>query len=229
MNRRRAGRSRRRRGDAGDRPAGGARRRRRGDRSRGGRGRRHATSSAQVRARAGATTRIAAGGSAPAAAAPTRGTCSSRPGRGRSKAPLAIVMHGYGEFSGYDSMSALIRHTVRKGSIVDLPALADRHRDPVPGPVRHRAVHEVGCQRHPRRPCLPPGEAEATSAAATSRGRATSASPSAGSSRRTSRTGIASCTCRSRGRSSSTIRTTVRSPGWASRRSTTPCRASRRR
>ena len=43
-------------------------------------------------------------------------------------------MHGYCEFSGYEQMYELIRHTVRKGSIVDLPALADRHRDPMPGP-----------------------------------------------------------------------------------------------
>ena len=37
------------------------------------------------------------------------------------KAPLAIVMHGYGEYSGYASMRALIRHTVRKGSIAIYP------------------------------------------------------------------------------------------------------------
>ena len=42
-----------------------------------------------------------------------------------------------------------------------LSALADRHRDPVPGPVRHRAVHDLGVERHPRRPCVSPGEAEA--------------------------------------------------------------------
>ena len=32
------------------------------------------------------------------------------------RAPLAIVMHGYYEFAGYDQMYELIRHTVRQGS-----------------------------------------------------------------------------------------------------------------
>ena len=30
-------------------------------------------------------------------------------------------MHGYCEFAGYDQMSALIRHTVRKGNVVIYP------------------------------------------------------------------------------------------------------------
>ena len=38
-----------------------------------------------------------------------------------ARAPLAIVMHGYGEFAGYDQMRALIRHTVRKGNVVIYP------------------------------------------------------------------------------------------------------------
>ena len=38
-----------------------------------------------------------------------------------AKAPVAIVMHGYYEFSGYASMAALIRHTVRKGTTVIYP------------------------------------------------------------------------------------------------------------
>jgi hypothetical protein len=36
-------------------------------------------------------------------------------------APLAIVLHGYYEFSGYDQLYVLIRHTVRRGSVVVYP------------------------------------------------------------------------------------------------------------
>ncbi len=50
------------------------------------------------------------------------------------KAPLAIVMHGYGEYSGYASMGALIRHTVRKGSIVIYPRWQTSLVAPCPGP-----------------------------------------------------------------------------------------------
>jgi hypothetical protein len=50
------------------------------------------------------------------------------------KAPLAIVMHGYYEFSGYDQMYALIRHTVRKGSIVIYPRWQTDVASPCPGP-----------------------------------------------------------------------------------------------
>ena len=39
----------------------------------------------------------------------------------RTKAPLAIVMHGYFEFAGYNTMYEFIRHTVRKGTIVIYP------------------------------------------------------------------------------------------------------------
>jgi acetyl esterase/lipase len=38
-----------------------------------------------------------------------------------AKAPVTVVMHGYYEFAGYDQMYELIRHTVRKGSIVIYP------------------------------------------------------------------------------------------------------------
>jgi hypothetical protein len=50
------------------------------------------------------------------------------------KAPLAIVMHGYGEFSGYDSMAALIEHTVRKGSVAIYPRWQTGIATPCPGP-----------------------------------------------------------------------------------------------
>jgi pimeloyl-ACP methyl ester carboxylesterase len=50
------------------------------------------------------------------------------------KAPLAIVMHGYYEFSGYEQMAALIRHTVRKGSVVIYPRWQTDVATPCPGP-----------------------------------------------------------------------------------------------
>ena len=50
------------------------------------------------------------------------------------KAPLAIVMHGYGEFSGYDSMAALIEHTVRKGAVAIYPRWQTGIATPCPGP-----------------------------------------------------------------------------------------------
>jgi hypothetical protein len=49
-------------------------------------------------------------------------------------APLAIVMHGYGEFAGYDSMYALIRHAVRKGNVVIYPRWQTNIATPCPGP-----------------------------------------------------------------------------------------------
>jgi hypothetical protein len=51
-----------------------------------------------------------------------------------AKAPLAIVMHGYYEFSGYPQMYELIRHTVRKGSIVIYPRWQTGVAVPCPGP-----------------------------------------------------------------------------------------------
>ena len=51
-----------------------------------------------------------------------------------AKAPVAIVMHGYYEFSGYASMEALIRHTVRKGTTVIYPRWQTGVADPCPGP-----------------------------------------------------------------------------------------------
>ena len=50
------------------------------------------------------------------------------------RAPLTIVMHGYGEFAGYGSMYELIRHTVRKGSIVIYPRWQTSIASPCPGP-----------------------------------------------------------------------------------------------
>jgi hypothetical protein len=50
------------------------------------------------------------------------------------KAPLAIVMHGYFEYSGFDQMYAFIRHTVRSGSVVIYPRWQTDIADPCPGP-----------------------------------------------------------------------------------------------
>jgi len=50
------------------------------------------------------------------------------------RAPLAIVMHGYFEYAGYGQMSALIRHTVRKGNVVIYPRWQTGGVEPCPGP-----------------------------------------------------------------------------------------------
>ena len=50
------------------------------------------------------------------------------------KAPLAIVMHGYYEFSGYASVAALIEHTVRQGAVVIYPRWQTEVATPCPGP-----------------------------------------------------------------------------------------------
>jgi pimeloyl-ACP methyl ester carboxylesterase len=49
-------------------------------------------------------------------------------------APVAVVMHGYYEYAGYDQMYAFIRHTVRKGSIVIYPRWQTDIATPCPGP-----------------------------------------------------------------------------------------------
>jgi pimeloyl-ACP methyl ester carboxylesterase len=49
-------------------------------------------------------------------------------------APLVIVTHGYGEFSGYTSMSALIGHTVRTGNVVIYTRWQTGIATPCPGP-----------------------------------------------------------------------------------------------
>jgi len=51
-----------------------------------------------------------------------------------ASAPVAVIMHGYFEFSGYDQMYELIRHTVRKGSIVIYPQWQTGVVTPCPGP-----------------------------------------------------------------------------------------------
>jgi hypothetical protein len=57
------------------------------------------------------------------------------PTRPRPKsAPLAVVMHGYYEFAGYDQMYALMRHTARRGYVVIYPRWQTATADPCPGP-----------------------------------------------------------------------------------------------
>ncbi|HMJ74854.1 MAG TPA: hypothetical protein VK507_02725 [Iamia sp.] len=50
------------------------------------------------------------------------------------EAPLAIVMHGYGEFEGYGTMYELVRHTVLSGSVVIYPRWQTGIAEPCPGP-----------------------------------------------------------------------------------------------
>ena len=50
------------------------------------------------------------------------------------RAPLAVITHGYYEFSGYASMYELIRHTVRQGSVVVYPRWQTDTAVPCPGP-----------------------------------------------------------------------------------------------
>lgn len=57
------------------------------------------------------------------------------PARPRPRmAPLAIVMHGYGEFAGYGTMYDFISHTVRRGSVVIYPRWQTGIAAPCPGP-----------------------------------------------------------------------------------------------
>jgi hypothetical protein len=51
-----------------------------------------------------------------------------------ASAPLAIVMHGYYEFTGYAQMYELIRHAVRKGNVVIYPRWQTDVATPCPGP-----------------------------------------------------------------------------------------------
>ncbi|MFD8110307.1 alpha/beta hydrolase family protein [Streptomyces microflavus] len=49
-----------------------------------------------------------------------------------SSAPVSIVLHGYGEFSGYAQMEQLIKHTVRQGNIVIYPRWQTSPVTPLP-------------------------------------------------------------------------------------------------
>ena len=49
-------------------------------------------------------------------------------------APLAVIMHGYFEYSGYAQAESLIRHTVRQGNVVVYPRWQTGVADPCPGP-----------------------------------------------------------------------------------------------
>ena len=51
-----------------------------------------------------------------------------------ASAPLVIMLHGYYEFSGYDSLYQFIRHEVRKGNVVVYPRWQTATATPCPGP-----------------------------------------------------------------------------------------------
>lgn len=51
-----------------------------------------------------------------------------------ASAPLAVISHGYGEFSGYQMLAGLIHHTVRKGNVVIYPRWQASPLTPCPGP-----------------------------------------------------------------------------------------------
>lgn len=51
-----------------------------------------------------------------------------------ARAPVAIILHGYGEYQGYATMEALIRHTVRKGTTVIYPRWQTDLAVPCAGP-----------------------------------------------------------------------------------------------
>jgi hypothetical protein len=53
-----------------------------------------------------------------------------------ARAPVAIILHGYGEFAGYDTMSGLIEHTVRHGAVVIYPRWQTGIATPCPGPFQ---------------------------------------------------------------------------------------------
>ena len=137
-------------------------------------------------------------------------------------------MHGYGEFAGYDQLHELIRHTVRKGSIVIYPRWQTERRQPVPGPVRHRAVHAVGGAAAIRGGSGVPARGPEPGAAAAATDELLRLLLRRHHHRQPGEPLPGAATCPSRGRSSSRTRTTAASPGPASRRSTTRWRASRR-
>ena len=51
-----------------------------------------------------------------------------------ASAPLVIMLHGYYEFSGYDSLYQFIRHEVLKGNVVVYPRWQTATATPCPGP-----------------------------------------------------------------------------------------------
>ncbi len=73
--------------------------------------------------------RVSSGGSGPDA------WFAFEPTRPRPKrAPLAIVTHGYYEFSGHSQLDAFIDHTVRTGHVVIYPRYQTAIATPCPGP-----------------------------------------------------------------------------------------------
>ena len=143
-------------------------------------------------------------------------------------APLAVVMHGYGEYAGYNQLYEFIRHTVRKGSIVIYPRGRPTSRRRARGRIDIEPCMTSARARDPRRDWRICGAAEDAGAAGP---------------RRTSYFGFSfggiitanltnryrrRLTCRSRGRSSSRTRTTVASTGFDEPALDDSLRASRR-
>lgn len=114
-----------------------------------------------------------------------------------ASAPLAIIMHGYFEFSGYDQMYELIRHTVRKGNIVIYPRWQTDIVTPCAGPfdIEPCITSALNGIRGALSYLQPMPHASSRSSA----GRATSGSRSGASSPRTSRTGTPRWACLLRG------------------------------
>jgi hypothetical protein len=52
-----------------------------------------------------------------------------------ASAPVVIMLHGYGEFSGYGTMSGFIQHEVRKGNVVVYPRWQTSIVSPCWGPI----------------------------------------------------------------------------------------------
>lgn len=52
-----------------------------------------------------------------------------------ASAPLVVMMHGYYEYAGYDSLYEFIRHTVRKGNVVIYPRWQTSLTSACPGPL----------------------------------------------------------------------------------------------
>jgi len=59
------------------------------------------------------------------------------------RAPVAIINHGYGEFSGYGRLYELIRHTVLRGSTVIFPRWQTGEYVPCPGPFNISACMDA--------------------------------------------------------------------------------------
>jgi hypothetical protein len=58
-----------------------------------------------------------------------------------ASAPVVIMLHGYGEYAGFDYAYQFIRHTVRKGNVVVYPRWQTDAITPCPGPFNIEPCH----------------------------------------------------------------------------------------